>query len=229
MYNPTHGAKSPYKQTVVDQTKSLRHSEIVKARGVGQLAPIGDKVPTSHGFDVIIFESKAFTIRYSLISATNSIGYGYNTKYDRSIRVLSGTLYVSTENDQKEKIFVKLVAGMVYNAPAKAKYGFATSQEAVELYIVEDAKYPKCWESLEEPVETASNASLAFAKAEPIARVGNTEQTKQQALDISNQKLRRAKQSQARAEAGPVNDNPNSAASMGVNPRPLGPAFFNDD
>lgn len=236
-YNPTRaaGRNKRRKNRTHNPHAGVKHSDIIKRRGVGFDAPTAERTDTRHGFSSEAFSCDSFTQRYSCIFAGNNTGIGYTDSGDRSVRVQAGTLYVTILNKVKEtdedgKVEVKDVAdiqsfttGHVVNLRAGTRYSLAASGTTnVELIITESAGYNDNWKELEEATVGVPQ-DVAFVPPAVAAPRRERGQSKayQQAQQIGKQKGKVTAAAEGRRSS--VTQNVNSSAVVGVNPRPSGP------
>lgn len=235
-YNPSRtSGNRRRKERARNPHAGVKHSDIIRRRGVGFDAPTANREDTRHGFSSEAFSCDTFTQRYSCIFAGNNTGVGYTDSGDRSVRVVAGTLFVTIINkvkstDENGSTSVKDVAdiqsftaGHVVNLRAGTKYSLAsTGTTNVELIITESAGYNDNWKELEDAtVGTPKAVTFVPPSTATPRRPRGQSKAHLQARQIGGQKGNVASAAESRRKS--VANNINSSTVAGVNPRPSGP------
>lgn len=225
MYNPTRNTKSKKARLRRQNPHAgTKHSDIVKRNGVGGNAPVSQVLVHSlHGRESSIFSCDNFEVRYELFLAGNSSGYGVNEKGDRTIRVLRGTLFVTFEAMNGEKITKRIAPGAHLHAPAGMKHMFATSgTEDAELLFIETPDYRDDWQQLEDPVINKVNQPvLSSPEAAIPARRKSTKAYEQAANAAARKGRRRGKGPKVVSPQTALAATGAQAAVTGLNPQPM--------
>lgn len=236
MHNPTRqSGRRNKKQRIYDPHAGTKASDVRRAAQASSAAPVGDRQSTGHGYIVPVFSNDDFSAYYEMIYAGNHTGFGSNEEADRVVRVLSGNLYLTeeiTRRDSKpERKIRKLPPGSHVALPRGKKYGYGTSgTDFAEVYIVETQGYADGWHTDEEA--TFNNESQFIEK--PVGELKpprDPRRTDTKAMQQAEMMKARKGKLQRRKGVRRVDgaaDNPNSATSIGVNPRPMGPPPADD-
>lgn len=241
-YNPTRqaGKKNHRKrQRNYNPHAGVKHSDIMRRRGVGRHATTSERINTRHGYTSDVFSCEGFSQRYACLYAGNSTGIGFSESGDRTVRVMSGTLYVtfltkeqiiddegnSTVKDNREIQTVQ--EGQTVNFPAGTKYALASSGTAdVELLVTETTGYGNDWQELEDAaVTTPESITVVPPRQADTPRRRPREESKayQQAQHMGGKRGKAQAAARAETVRRSNNDNVNSSTFVGVNPRPSGP------
>lgn len=247
-YNPTrHGAQARQakRQRRLDPHAGTKLSDIIARQGP-QAATIDDlrnKVPTPRGWKVDQFKGKTFEMVFEFICANNSTGEVLHKSKDRSLRVLSGEIFVQINGNT-----ARMRAGHAIALPSKTKYTLATSgTQDAEVIFCQGANYEKGLSQLTEPTLNDFTKMVDAVNTEPHRVAPTSSKAREQAERIEASRRQREMQKRAAqsgqqvqtGQAGTQQDQsvqktPPRRAPLagqqvqGVNPRPIGAAGFGD-
>lgn len=237
-YNPTRaaGGRNNRKDRKLDPHAGVKHSDIMRRKGVGLHASSSERIDTLHGFTTIDFSCESFVQRFACIYAGNNTGIGYTDDGDRVVRVQAGILFVTFLNKVKETFddgdeeirdvqeIKQFQAGHTVCLPKGTRYSLASSGTAnVELLITETANYQDGWKELE--AATVNTPESIMFVPPRVAAAQRRPRIESKAYQQAQQRRAGKKQVAAAAETRrrSSNENVNSSTVVGVNPRPSGP------
>ena len=182
------------------------------------------------GFTKELLSNKKFTTRFETLTKGNNRGYGVNPKGDRLIYVISGSLFVSHEGEDKVVECSAIHAGLYFSAEAGKKHGYATSAtQDVSILVVESANYEKNWEELTAPIVVQPTEIQVAAQS---VRHSPQYSEKRRDRSLSNAK-RQAEEEQQNRDRGSSKGSPKVVNPFDVlsnpnlrvtNPRAVGPS-----
>lgn len=120
-----------------------KHSDIMRRRG-NRATVGGTREKTNTGYEVRGFQGKTFETYFETMLAGSSTATLRHEKKDRTVRILSGVLYVLTEIDEDGKGLqnqTKAIPGDEIVLERGTAYRLATSKEDVEFFVCQSAKY----------------------------------------------------------------------------------------
>lgn len=116
-----------------------KHSDIVGREHINMVVGgVREKTPT--GYIVKGFSGKSFETYFEYMLAKSSSAVFMHEKKDKTVRVLSGVLYVILE-DGKTSRQIKAIAGDEVVLERGTAYRLATSAETVQLIACQNSKY----------------------------------------------------------------------------------------
>lgn len=210
-----------------------KHSDINRNRG-HRATVGGTREKTSTGYEVKGFQGKTFETYFENMLAGTSTATLLHAKKDRTLRILSGVLFIMTEIDSIQSQ-TKAIPGDEIVLERGTSYRLATAKEDVEFFVCQSAKYAATLEVVDGSSLTTRDINPSLL-VEPLMhqRLGGNE----------GRTLRRgskAKEQQAAIRAGRGNPGvevpvpgregavappPDVAtASYGTNPQPTGGKF----
>jgi len=138
----------------IDPKTLKKHSQIVK-RQTRNVVVLGQKEKTSTGFIIPGHKGKAFETYFeTLLAGTASDMVRHPTK-DRVIRVVSGDGFVILDDGINARIDKRIQAGDELILKAGVAYRFTTtSNQNLELYVSQEAKYFSRLKMVEESTAT---------------------------------------------------------------------------
>ena len=228
MYNPTRQQQKGRRRPQLNPHAGTKHSDIMRRQGAGRGAPsVVNQSKTPHGFGNAVFECDGFTVRYETMFAGNNTGMLVNEDGDRTIRVLSGVVFLLTEEVDKEgkatQHQTRIAAGQHINAARGTRHAVATSGTTdVELLFIETPGYLETATALSAGVGSIPEDAV-MVPPEHTTPARRASQEKAQAQAELIQKTRQRRRAPRKKTSGPFSENANSAAAMGVKPRPSGP------
>lgn len=235
-YNPARASgKSNKKQRRFDPHAGTKHSDILRRKGVGFDATSAQRENTRHGFTSPVCSFEGFVQRYVCLFAGNNTGVGVNSEGDRSIRVMTGVLYVTSiskikETDEEGEVTIRDVGEIKEYAPGYTvslkrgtRYSLASSGTTnVEMLITETPGYQDTWKEIEGAVVAPQEDIILVApRTSQTRRPRGESKAKLAALKMSGKKV--DLQANAETRRRTSGENVNSSAVVGVNPRPSGP------
>lgn len=122
-----------------DPRKIKKHSDIMRRTSASATVG-GTREKTETGFVVSGFKGKTFETYYETMLAGTSTPDCKHEKKDRTIRILSGALFVLTDEGDGENQRTAL-AGDEIVLERGTIYRLATSKENVEFFVCQSAKY----------------------------------------------------------------------------------------
>ena len=132
-----------------DPRKIKKHSDIMRRRGTNVNVG-GNRQATETGYEVPGFKGKSFETSFEMMLAGTSTATVKHEKKDRTIRVLTGVLYVMLEDAEGKQSQKRAIAGDEVILERGTAYRLATSSENVEMIICQQAKYDATLETLNE-------------------------------------------------------------------------------
>lgn len=235
-YNPARATgKSKNKQRRYDPHSGTKHSDILRRKGVGFDATSDERENTRHGFTSPVCSFDGFTQRYVCLFAGNNTGIGVNSEGDRSIRVMSGVLYVTFVNkvkdtDEDGKVTVSDVGevkeyptGYTVSFKRGTRYSLASSGTTnVEMLVTETTGYQDTWKEIEGAVvRQQEDIILVAPRTSQTRRPRGESKARLAALKMSGKKADLVANAEDRRRSS--GENVNSSTVVGVNPRPSGP------
>ena len=209
------------------------HAKAMRSQGVGTFAPTNqERIPTLHGIRSVAMECEHFKSYYECIYAGNNLGFGVNNTGHRTVRVVSGSLYLITapaaalesgvEIDLKAKEIQKITEGSFVNLPAGTAYCLAAPGTLnVELLITESPGYDADWVECEEGAVKVGELPFQAPSAVLGGRGERVNSSRERDVVATRSSKRRQRQAQAQnGDRTPARLNANSAAVIGVNPMP---------
>ena len=175
---------------------------------------------TASGWKITEFKGKTFEVVFYYICARNSTGIIKNEKYDRSIRVLAGHVYLTTN----EKV-IQLQMNQTFVAKKGSEYHLATDGVGdVELLICQGPDYEKSIEQVTPPgsVNTMQAAPLR-GPAGPMPERRSDSKAKQQAEILQAKREGRVARTPVKGKT-PL---PGQVVE-GTNPRPTGAGGYRE-
>jgi len=214
-----------------------KHSDIMRRRG-SRATVGGTREKTNTGYEVRGFQGKTFETYFETMLAGTSTATLRHEKKDRTIRILSGVLYVLTEISEDGKGLqnqTKAIPGDEVVFERGTAYRLATSKEDVEFFVCQSAKYAATLEIVDGSSLTSREIDPRLL-AEPLAhqRLGGNEGRTLRRGSKAKQQLaaqRAGRGGPAITEPipgreGTVAPPPDAAtASYGTNPQPTGGKF----
>lgn len=122
-----------------DPRKIKKHSDIMR-RTASSLIVGGGREKTETGFRVPGFQGKTFETYFETMLAGTSTPDFKHEKKDRTIRILSGSLFVLKDEGNGETQRTA-IAGDEIAFERGTTYRLATSKENVEFFVCQSAKY----------------------------------------------------------------------------------------
>lgn len=125
-----------------DVRKIKKHSDIVRNNPATRLVVGGTREKTSTGYKVRGYAGESFETFYEVFMERTSTDI-IKSAGDRTIRLLSGTLYVIVQNEaaQGTDPARKLIPGDEVAIAKNTPYRIATSTEQAEIFVCQDAGY----------------------------------------------------------------------------------------
>lgn len=208
-----------------------KHSDIMRREG-NTLVVGGARVKTQTGFIVPGFTGKTFETYYETMLAGTSTATLRHEKKDRTLRLLSGLLYILTQDDKGDHQR-RVIAGDELVLERGLTYRLATSKENAEFFVCQSAKYSSTLEVIDDSSLTSREVSDELLEEPSLDH--RISQTRPQDA-IGRRRGSKAKQQQmAAAQAGrqsaQVVDQPipgregHPVSTAGVSPRPSGGKF----
>jgi hypothetical protein len=200
-----------------------RHTDIARREGIQTpLDTTGPKTQLVHGTSQEVFSGEYFDVRYELVYGGAASQFGSSEEGERCIKVLSGHLYVTTEDSSGFRVGKTLQKGASISFAKGVKYSYATSTSECELYIIESKQYK--WSQLEPGI---TNPSIKQAPIRALPPERNTDPVRQQAL-------KKAQDVAAKRKGRPPKTKKPLATEVatqviGVNLAPMGPGAFDSD
>lgn len=122
-----------------DVRKIKKHSDIMRRQG-NHVVVGGAREKTDTGYVVPGFRGKTFETYYeTMLAGTSSATYKHEKK-DKTLRILSGDLFVLTKDENGENQ-QRAIAGDEIVLERGTEYRLATSKENVEFFVCQSAKY----------------------------------------------------------------------------------------
>ncbi len=236
-YNPTlaNGGRNKRRKRTLDPHAGIKHSDIVRRRGVGSVAPSGSKQEgTPHGFKNLVFKCDSFIQYYECMYSGNHTGFGVNEEGDRILRIMRGSLFVTVGSIDEDgnvtgKDTKQVSEGSYLNFKRGQPYSLATSGTMdVELVITETVDYDKTWRTVEAPLSNVDAGEVIMVAP------GQTKTPRRREPRETSKAMEQAQRASAKRRGRPVAHQQNTSAStannvvIGVNPRPGGPRAFKD-
>ncbi len=234
-YNPTRSQgnrneqRQQVRQAAQQSTRKPRHTV-----GAGSAAPDGDRTATLHGFRTAVYACPSFVNYFDCLYPANAHDFGVTFTGHKSIRVIKGSLYITTCVAEKEgeaaiinpkdKQVSKVLEGSFINIPAGVAYAIASSgTTAVEMLVTESPDYNHDWVSVEGGVITEGDSIVLHSPSAIIdgksRRVGSTQEREVMAERATSRRQRQtAAQDASKRPAATTNIN--SSTVIGVNPMP---------
>jgi len=141
-----------------DVRKIKKHSDIMRRQGTHVVVG-GSREKTNTGFAVPGFQGKTFETYFETMLAGSSTATYKHEKKDKTLRILSGDLFVLTKTGEIEKQ-QRAIAGDEVVLERGTEYRLATSKEQVEFFVCQSAKYNAA-------VEIVSDSSLVARDVSP--------------------------------------------------------------
>jgi mannose-6-phosphate isomerase-like protein (cupin superfamily) len=141
-----------------DVRKIKKHSDIMRAQR-GNVVVGGAREKTDTGYVVPGYKGKTFETYFESMLAGSSTATYKHEKKDKTIRIISGDLFVLTKTDGVEKQ-QRAIAGDEVVLERGTEYRLATSKEDVEFFVVQSAKYNAA-------IEIVSESSLVARDVSP--------------------------------------------------------------
>lgn len=214
-----------------DVRKIKKHSDIMRRQGARMVVG-GAREKTETGYVVPGFRGTTFETYYeSMLAGTSTATYKHEKK-DKTIRILSGDLFVLTKDDNGEHQ-QRAIAGDEVVLKRGIEYRLATSKETVEFFVCQSAKYNAALEIVSDSTLVSRDVSPALLETptmqERITRTrpqdGGTKRRgskakKQLMAQRSGRKLAQVIDEPIPGRVG--------AVSAGVSPRPTGGKFSDE-
>lgn len=171
MYNPNRNNKG-HKARRSALHGGKKRSDFVSTAGASVSSEV-EKVKTEKGYLGRLFTCKDYEVTYRLLQAQNSTDFGFHSSKDRTIHVLSGSVFVKVETEEGEGKFERLFKGAHYNFPKGLKYSISANEDS-ELLVVNVPGYDGTFKVIDAGVTNSNNQEVAFSApitAEPVAEV----------------------------------------------------------
>lgn len=234
-FNPNrlNPSSAKHKKRMKAQGGGVAHSAVVKGKGVGDFAPIGAQEATPNGIRIPSFSCDEFVTYYECIYSGNNTGFGLNPDKNKTMCVLSGTVYVTTANavktetgweiDNDSKTMVKVNAGAHLSFPAGTAYSVATTgKQNAEFLVTNSLDYDSSWVGLEESISNPGKMILKAAEGPVRTRVSNPNEKNVIAAQYNRRQRQRGVAASEGNDSGTTaSPNANSCAVIGVNPSPM--------
>jgi len=205
-----------------------KHSDIMR-RTSGSLVVGGAREKTPTGLVVPGYVGKTFETYYETMLAGTSTASVLHAKKDRTLRILSGTLFILSQKGDEPDVQQKAYAGDEIVLERGTTYRLATSKEDVEFFVCQSAKYAAT-------LEVVDGSSLTTQEINPYLLEEPTHQQRAtQSAPRDGQSRRRGSkakqqllaQKRGRNSAQVQNSAPNApipgragAIEQGVSPKP---------
>lgn len=194
-YNPARQqggvSVNPRRQRRLDPRAGIRHSEIIAKQGpsAATMTDMRNRVETPRGWRSVMFCGDDFEMIFEYICSKNSTGGLLHPEKDRVLRLMAGELYV-TMNDET----VHLRSGSSFILPKGIEYKIATSGTLdAEIIFCQGANYEKDLEQRSEPEAISAETKMSSVGDDdvPVRQKTSTEQTRQQAEKIAEERRQR--------------------------------------
>jgi len=141
-----------------DVRKIKKHSDIMRRQG-SHVVVGGVREKTNTGYVVPGFRGTTFETYFETMLAGTSTATYRHEKKDRTLRVLTGELFVLTKDENGEKQ-QRAIAGDEVVLGRGIEYRLATSKENVDMFVCQSAKYTAA-------LEIVSDSSLVARDVSP--------------------------------------------------------------
>lgn len=131
-----------------DVRKIKKHSDIMRQRGNNVMVG-GSREKTDTGYVVPGYRGKTFETYFESMLAGSSTATYKHEKKDKTIRIISGDLFILTKIGDKEDQ-KRAIAGDEVVLERGTEYRLATSKETAEFFVCQSAKYNAALEIVSE-------------------------------------------------------------------------------
>ena len=212
-----------------------KHSDIA-SRSANNLIVGGTRERTDTGFVVPGYVGKTFETYYeNMLAGTSTATYRHEKK-DRTIRVLSGVLFVLANNGEEETQR-RAIAGDEIAIERGTSFRLATSKEPVSMFVCQSAKYSAALELVTDSTLNSKPVPDHLLQEPTLGqRVAQIDPSKAPTRRRGSKAKKQLQAQKARRKGGnPVLDEPipgrlgDVAVTQGINPRPSGGRFSEED
>jgi hypothetical protein len=212
----------------------VSHSAVARGKGVGDFAPSNAQEPTAHGIRIPSFLCDEFVTYYECLFSGNNTGFGLSADKNKTVCVLSGTVYITTaatvktengwEVDNDTKTMIKVNAGAHASFPAGTAYSLATTgKQNVEMLVTTSIGYDDSFIPLEESISKPGKMIMKAPEGPVKARVNSQKEKDVVASQFARRQRQRGANVGKRTELSGTSSVPNvnSSTVIGVNPMPF--------
>jgi len=218
------GKNARRRRKIDPRRDGVKHSDIMKRRGGGSViqADVRTRITTDTGWRVEVFKSDDFEVYLEYICAKSSTGVFKNEDQERVIRVMSGSIYVSSDGQ-----FTHLLTGHSFVCQRNKEYELATEATTdAELMICQGSGYDQNMEVVT-PSDQVNTIPANPPATIPTQITSRRSDSKAMAQATEIEQTRAAKRTpvkRAKKRAPLANQ-----VETGVNPQPVGEEGYAED
>lgn len=227
VYNPAR-MRNGKKRRPQTTTGGLTHKELVKRRRTNSVVAATKRENDVHGYRAQIFHCETFRQYYQCIYAKNNTGLGVSASGDKTLRVMQGTIFVTTGKvDKEDNVSDQNIEihreGDFVNLPRGTVYSLATGSDIeVELLVTETNNYDETWKPLGD-ISVSETNPIFLTSSKKFIKNKTTEPRTDKSINASQKIAAAKRRHRTSRRTNSQADNANSSTVIGVNPRPPAP------